>query len=160
MLHPAGEFVYTNREKQTDEQFMGSVTSVYGILVSGDWPGVPAELAPTEWLRWTPAPPEKECEWPRPAPGPGWKENEELTLRGELGTRRPENVSEVKKSIYFNCFPCLNLSPGPGRMDLRSSEGVWGWEKHLVVPDPPPIGIFTETEDSISSGYYPLSHNT
>ena len=30
----------------------------------------------------------------------------------------------VKKMIYFNCFPSLHLSPGPGRMDLRSSEGV------------------------------------
>ena len=130
---------------------MGSVTSVYVILVSGDWPGVPAELAPTEWLRWAPAPgwPVKECEWLRP--GPGWKENEEFTLRGELGTRRPDNVSEAKEvSFHFNCFPNLNLSPGPGRMDLRSSEGVWGWEKHLTVPDPPPRGRLTENRGLIS----------
>ena len=46
----------------------------------------------------------KDCEWLRPGPGPGWKENEELTLRGELGTRRLENVSEGKEVDLFHLF--------------------------------------------------------
>ena len=55
----------------------------------------------------------KECEWLRQ--GPGWKENEEFTLRGELGTRRPEDVSEAKEVVSFQLFS-------------ESSFVTWSWE--------------------------------
>ena len=123
-----------NSNEWSDSQLQPPLFHNFLKAILSSLPGVPALLAPTEKLCIGAAPKDRLRARPEPEEEDWryWKLAE--VFSGEEGTLRDGRGSVMRSVMDWKVL--RNFVLQPWRMDLLSSDGVWGWEKHRPGPGP------------------------